>query len=113
VSDTWDTGIGRIGLLGAFSYSELFSRSDAVRVSNFQLRNGTYSNNNSAGTGANICRAPLPSDTDATGFPPIIPPPAASQDTPCYGTASGPANGFADFLSGNYYSPVGGQFQTE
>ena len=23
VSDTWDTGIGRIGLLGAFSYSQL------------------------------------------------------------------------------------------
>ncbi|HZC38003.1 MAG TPA: TonB-dependent receptor plug domain-containing protein, partial [Sphingomicrobium sp.] len=42
VSDNWDTGIGRIGLLGAFSYSQLFSRSDTVRVSNFQTRDGNY-----------------------------------------------------------------------
>jgi TonB-dependent receptor len=115
VSDNWDTGIGRIGLLGAVSYSQLFTRSDAVRVSNFQLRNGTYSNNNSSGTGTGVCRAPLPSNTDATGFPPIIPQPTgpAGQDAPCYGAASGPPDGFADFLSGDYYSPVGGQFQTE
>src|SRR4051812_39001331 len=101
VSDTWDTGIGRIGLLGAFSYSQLFTRSDAVRVSNFQLRNGTYSNNNSPGTPSGICRAPLPSDTDATGFPPVIPQPsgAAGQDAPCYGTAAGPPDGRADFLT--------------
>jgi TonB-dependent receptor len=112
-SDTWDTGIGRIGLLGAVSYSQLFTRSDAVRVSNFQLRNGTYSNFNASGAGSNICRAALPSDTDATGFPPTITPPTNSQDTPCYGTAPAGANGFADFLSGDYFAPVGGQFQTE
>ena len=72
VSNTWDTSMGRIGLLGAFSYSELFSRSDSVRVSNFQTRNGTYSNNNSAGTGTGICRMPLPSNSDTQGFPPIF-----------------------------------------
>ena len=111
VSNTWDTSMGRIGLLGAFSYSELFSRSDSVRVSNFQTRNGTYSNNNSAGTGAGICRMPLPSNTDTQGFPPISG--NTTQDAPCFGAAPAGANGFADFLQGDFYSPVGGQFQTE
>ena len=110
VSDNWDTGIGRIGLLGAFSYSRLFTRSDAVRVSNFQTRDGTYSNNNAPGAGVGICRAPLPLSTDAQQFPPIIP--TAGQDSPCYGTPAAGANGFADF-AGLHYSPVGGQFQSE
>lgn len=110
-SDTWDTGIGRIGILGAVSYSQLFTRSDAVRVSNFQLRNGTYSDNNSSGTPSGICRSPLPSNTDTTGIPPIIP--ESGNGSPCFGTASGPPDGFADFLSGNYYAPIGGQFQSE
>ena len=109
-SNTWDTGIGRIGVLGALSYSQLFSRSDAVRVSNFQTRDGTYSNNNSSGTPSGICRAPLPSSSDSSGFPSIIP--SAGQDSPCYGAAPAGADGFADFL-GSQYSPVGGQFQTE
>jgi TonB-dependent receptor len=110
VSDNWDTGIGRIGLLGAFSYSRLFTRSDAVRISNFQTRNGTYSNNNSSGTGTGICRAPLPLGTDTQGFPPILS--NTAQDAPCYGAAPAGANGFADFADLRY-SPVGGQFQTE
>jgi TonB-dependent receptor len=110
-SDTWDTGIGRIGLLGAFSYSQLFTRTDSVRVSNFQLRNGTYSDSNAAGAGTGVCREPLPSDTDATGTPSFIP--EDGNGSPCYGAASGTADGNADFLSGDYYAPVGGQFQTE
>ncbi|HEV8406886.1 MAG TPA: TonB-dependent receptor plug domain-containing protein, partial [Sphingomicrobium sp.] len=110
VSNTWDTGMGRIGLLGAFSYSQLFSRSDSVRVSNFQTRNGTYSNNNASGAGTGLCRAPLPSSTDTSGFPPILS--NTGQDEPCYGTPPAGADGFADFLS-SAYSPVGGQFQTE
>src|SRR5438270_1845373 len=84
-SNTWDTGIGRIGLLGAFSYSRLFTRSDSVRVSNFQTRNGTYSDNNSSGTGAGVCRAPLPLGSDTQGFPPILT--NTAQDAPCYGAA--------------------------
>ena len=110
VSDNWDTGIGRIGLLGAFSYSRLFTRSDSVRVSNFQTRDGTYSNNNAPGAGVGICRAPLPLGTDAQQFPPIFP--TAGQDSPCYGTAAAGANGFAD-LANLRYAPVGGQFQSE
>ena len=38
VSDTWDTGIGRIGLLADVSYSRLKSRSDGIQVTNFQTR---------------------------------------------------------------------------
>jgi TonB-dependent receptor len=38
VSNTWDTGIGKIGLLGSFSYSQLFSRADRFQVSSFRVR---------------------------------------------------------------------------
>ena len=111
VSNTWETEAGRFGLLGAFSYSKLYSRSDAVRISNFQTRDGTYSNNNSSGTPSGLCRAPLPSSTDSTGFPPLIP--STGQNSTCLGAAPAGTDGFADFLSGAFYSPVGGQFQTE
>src|SRR3954469_4165942 len=62
VSDNWDTGIGRIGLLGALSYSKLFSRADGVQVSNFQTRDGTWTAQ--ANNPNPICRAPLPGTTD-------------------------------------------------
>jgi len=110
VSDNWDTSMGRIGLLGAFSYSRLFTRSDAVRVSNFQTRNGTISNNNAAGAGAGICRAPLPLSTDTQQFPPFTN--NTAQDSPCFGTPAGGPNGFADFADSRF-APVGGQFQSE
>ncbi|HKO71914.1 MAG TPA: TonB-dependent receptor [Bradyrhizobium sp.] len=110
-SDTWDTGIGRIGILGAVSYSRLFSRSDSIRVSNFQTRDGSYTNNNSSGTPSGICRQPLPTTTDTQGFPTSIP--EAGNFSPCYGTPPAGANGFADWLQGAYYAPVGGQYQTE
>ncbi len=38
ISNTWDTGIGRIGILGSVSYSQLFSRSDRLQVSSFRSR---------------------------------------------------------------------------
>jgi TonB-dependent receptor len=43
ISNTWDTGIGEIGLLGSFSYSQLFSRADRFQVSSFRVR-PIYSN---------------------------------------------------------------------
>jgi TonB-dependent receptor len=108
VSDNWDTGIGRIGLLGAFSYSRLFSRADAMQVSNFQTRDG-----NSAvllNTGSTpVCRNPLPSDTDTQGFPPPLP---LVVGQPCYGAAPSGANGFADFADLRY-APIGGQFRSQ
>jgi TonB-dependent receptor len=45
ISNTWDTGIGEIGLLASGSYSQLFSRADRFQVSSFRVRpiytNGT------------------------------------------------------------------------
>lgn len=38
ISDTWETGIGEIGLLGSFSYSDLFTRADRFQISSFRVR---------------------------------------------------------------------------
>jgi len=43
VSNTWETGIGEIGLLGSASYSQLFSRADRFQISSFRVR-PIYSN---------------------------------------------------------------------
>lgn len=102
VSNTWDTGIGRIGLLGDVSYSRLKSRSDGIQVTNFQLRNNTVAP--AVGTNASTCRQPLPSNTDTMTLPP--------PNSPC-GTPETPgADGFADFLP-VAYAPLGGQFRTQ
>ncbi|WP_223276364.1 TonB-dependent receptor plug domain-containing protein [Sphingomonas daechungensis] len=79
VSNTWDTGMGRIGLLGAVSYSQVFSRADGVQITNFQARDGTQVPG--ANNGPLICRNPLPSDNDTTTLPP--------SGSPC-GTAETP-----------------------
>ena len=57
VSNTWDTGIGRIGVLANFSYSQPLSRADAVHVTNFQTRDGaTVVQSNTAKH--QVCRKP-------------------------------------------------------
>ena len=61
LSNTWDTGIGEIGLLASFSYSQLFSRADRFQVSSFRVR-PIYSN----GTRTDV----LPF-TGATHLPPM------------------------------------------
>lgn len=38
VSNSWDTGIGEIGLLGSFSYSQLYTRADRFQISSFRVR---------------------------------------------------------------------------
>ena len=129
VSDNWDTGIGRIGLLGAFSYSKIFTRADGVQVSNFQTRDGTFAINSNTTDPRNIvCRTPLPGTSDQTGFPPnidawqggssgngtggnAIPGPGVLGGA-CFGSATGPADGFYDF-AGTRYAPIGGQFRTQ
>jgi TonB-dependent receptor len=109
VSDTWDTGIGRIGILAAGSYSRLFSRSDAMQVSNFQTRDGLNAPQTAtAGTGT--CRNQLPTDTDTQGFPTKLSGPAIG--APCYGPAPSGANGFADWADVRY-APIGGQFRIQ
>ncbi|NWP47956.1 hypothetical protein GY986_26275, partial [Escherichia coli] len=57
VSDRWETGIGEIGVLANFSYSQLKSQSDRFQVSSFRIRNlysdGDVINN---GNGATVQR---------------------------------------------------------
>jgi TonB-dependent receptor len=110
ISNTWDTGFGRVGLLGAVAISKLKSRSDGIQVTNFQLRNGTYSNVNAPGAGAGICRAPLPSGLDTTGFPSTRD--STGQNSACFNAATGGADGFSDFLP-VAYAPIGGQFRRQ
>jgi TonB-dependent receptor len=99
ISNTWDTGIGRVGLLADISYSRLKSRSDGLQVTNFQTRDGTITAG-SNGSGA-VCRNALPSNTDVQGFP-----------VGCGVTGAPGANGFAD-LRPLSYAPLGGQFRSQ
>ena len=109
VSNTWDTGIGRIGLLGDYSYSQLYSRADGLQITNFQTRDNSITTAaNTSSTG--ICRNPLPSNTDDSTLPPAW---NATTATPPCGTAgTAGADGFADF-SPLQYAPLGGQFRTQ
>jgi TonB-dependent receptor len=109
VSNTWDTDSGRFGLLGAISYSKLFTRADNIRVANFQTRDGKYAVQSNS-TDTLVCRNPLPSGSDSQGFPPILP--ANGNGSPCYGPAPAGADGFADFLP-VAYAPLGGQFASQ
>jgi TonB-dependent receptor len=103
VSNTWDTGIGRIGLLANFSYSQLKSRADGLHVTNFQTRDGaTVVQSNTANT--QVCRNRLPGDTDSTTLPP--------GGAACNAAGTPGADGLAD-LADLRYAPLGGQFRTQ
>lgn len=52
VSNTWETGIGTLGLMADYSYSDLKVRSDGIQVVNFQTRDGQTVNG--------VLRNPLP-----------------------------------------------------
>ncbi|HEX5183922.1 MAG TPA: TonB-dependent receptor [Allosphingosinicella sp.] len=107
ISDTFDTGIGRIGFLADVSYSRIKSRADGIQVTNYQTRDNTSVVQ--ADTVATLtCRNPLPSNSDTT----TLPKPPAGGAVTC-GQASTPgADGFAD-PSSLQYAPLGGQFRTE
>ena len=103
VSNTWDTGIGRIGLLANFSYSQLVTRADGIHVTNFQTRDGaTVVQSNTANTP--VCRNRLPSDSDSTTLPP--------GGAACDAAGTPGADGLAD-LADLRYAPLGGQFRTQ
>ncbi|MET3713486.1 TonB-dependent receptor [Sphingomonas trueperi] len=103
ISNTWDTGIGRFGLLASGAFSQIKSRSDGIQVANYQTRDNTLVN--AANTdGTLVCRNPLPSSANTTTLP--------ATNAPC-GTAGGAgADGFADF-AGSRVAPAGGQFRTQ
>lgn len=103
ISNTWDTDIGRFGVLADLSYSRLYSRSDGISVSNYQTRDNALAvQSNTAST--LICRNPAPTSTDTRTLPP--------SGSAC-GTGSGAgADGLADNAS-LLYTPLGGQFRSQ
>jgi TonB-dependent receptor len=101
ISDTFDTGIGRFGILADFSYSQVYSRADGIRISNFQTRDAQIAP--ASNSNAPICRNPLPSNTDVQHLPP---------GGSCSFTGAAGADGFADLLP-LAYAPIGGQFTSE
>lgn len=103
ISNTWDTGAGKIGLLGSVSYSQILSRADGLQVTNFQTRDGTRVPFQSQG-GQLICRNQLPGDTDTSTQP--------GQDPYCGAPSTAGADGLADLLP-VAYAPLGGQYRTQ
>lgn len=103
ISNTWQTGIGKLGLLADVSYSRIRSRADGIQVTNFQTRANTLALAANSTT-TTICTNPLPGTTDTTTLPPA--------GAAC-GTASTPgADGFLDYAALRY-APIGGQFRTQ
>ena len=103
ISNTWDTGAGKIGLLGSISYSQILSRADGLQVTNFQTRDGTRVPFQSQG-GQLICRNQLPTDSDTSTLP--------GQDPFCGAPSTAGADGLAD-LADIRYAPLGGQYRTQ
>jgi TonB-dependent receptor len=103
ISDTWDTGIGRVGLLGAASFSQIRSMAQGLNVTNIQTRDNQLALTANSTT-VFTCRNPLPGTTDTLTLPP------AGSDC---GTAGTPgADGLLD-NAGTHYAPLGGQFRQE
>ena len=103
VSNTWDTDIGRIGLLVSGAYSRIKSRSDGLQIANYQTRDGVLVN--AANTnGVQVCRNPLPSGSDGFTLP--------AGGSACGANGAAGADGFADFANSRV-APVGGQFRTQ
>jgi TonB-dependent receptor len=103
MSNTWDTGIGRIGLLGSASFSQIRSKSNGLNVSNIQTRDNKLALQSNSST-VFVCRNPLPGTGDTTTLP--------ASGSAC-GTASTPGS---DGLLDNadlLYAPIGGQFRDE
>jgi TonB-dependent receptor len=103
VSNTWDTGMGRIGLLVSGAYSQVKSRADGIQIANYQTRDGQLVR--AANTSDRlICRTPLPQATDTR----TLPPPGSACGN--FGTAG--ADGFADYAPYRV-APVGPQYRTQ
>jgi len=104
VSNTWDTGIGRIGILAAASFSQIRSRSDGLNIANIQTRDNTLAIQSNSRT-VLICRNPLPGTSDSTTLPPA--------GSACGTASTAGADGLLDPTADARYAPIGGQFRTE
>ena len=103
ISNTWDTDAGRFGLLVSGSYSRIKSRADGLQITNFQTRDNQLVERAFSG-GAQVCRNPLPGNTDTTTLP--------AGGSPCGTASTNGADGFADNALG-FIAPLGGQFRTQ
>lgn len=103
VSNTWDTGIGRIGLLVSGAYSQVKSRADGIQIANYQTRDGQLVAAANT-TDRFICRTPLPQSSDTT----TLPPPGST----CSNLGAAGADGFADYAPYRV-APVGPQYRTQ
>lgn len=105
ISNTWDTGAGRFGLLANVSYSEVLTRADGIQVTNFQRRDNQLGFESQTDVGnARRCRNALPLNTNTRTLPPT--------NANC-GTQEGAGpDGFADWADLRY-APLGGQFRTQ
>jgi TonB-dependent receptor len=103
ISDTWDTGIGTIGLLASGSYSRIYSKSNGINVTNIQTRDNTLAIQANSTTTL-VCRNPLPTSTDTTTLP--------AGGSACGTASTAGADTYAD-NAGTRYAPLGGQFREE
>ena len=103
VSNTWDTGAGRFGLLVSGSFSQVKSRADGIQIANYQTRDGQLV---AAANTADrlICRTRLPSASDSLTLP--------GGGAACDALGTPGADGFADYADSRV-APVGGQFRTQ
>ena len=109
ISNTWQTPLGKFGLLGDVSYSRIRSRADGIQVTNFQTRDNQLALAANSTT-TTVCRNPLPGTTDTTTLP--FSGGSAATNAAC-GAANTPgADGLLDPASLRY-APIGGQFRTQ
>ncbi|MEO9130331.1 MAG: TonB-dependent receptor [Sphingomonas sp.] len=105
ISNTWDTGIGTIGLLASGSYSRIYSKSNGINVSNIQTRDNTMVLQANSQT-VYVCRNPLPTSTDTTTLP------LGGANAVCGAASTAGPDLLAD-NAGTRYAPLGGQFREE
>ncbi len=103
ISNTWDTGIGRFGVLVSGAYSQIKSRADGIQIANYQTRDGKLAQLSNT-SDLFICRNPLPSSSDSRTLPPA----AAS----CGNFGAAGADGFADYADYRV-APAGPQYRTQ
>ena len=103
ISNTWDTGAGRFGILVSGAYSQIKSRSDGLQIANYQTRDGQLARLSNT-SDLFICRNPLPSGTDTMTLPPAM--------ANCGNAGTASADGFADYAAYRV-APAGPQYRTQ
>ncbi len=103
ISNTWDTGAGRFGLLVSGAFSQIKSRADGIQIANYQTRDGQLARLSNT-SDLFICRNPLPSSSDTTRLP--------GDNAACGTPGAAGADGFADYADYRV-APAGPQYRTQ